>query len=63
MAMLVIAVASLGLAGGASAKLVGPFVKFQYCPWKNPEVARCVHAVTNSGEVVLGSKKVPIVNR
>jgi len=61
-AMLVIAVASLGLTGSAQAKLVEPFTKFQYCPWHNPEVARCVYAVTNSGEVVLGSKKVPIVN-
>jgi hypothetical protein len=61
-AMLVIALASLALAGSAQAKLVEPFTKFQYCPWHNAEVARCVYSKTNSGEVVLGSKKVPIVN-
>ncbi len=61
-AMLVIAVASLGLTGSAQAKLVEPFTKFQYCPWHNAEVARCLYSKTNGGEVVLGSKKVPIVN-
>jgi len=60
--ILVVAVASLALAGSASAKLVEPFTKFQYCPWHNAEVQRCLYSVTNSGEVVLGSKKVPIVN-
>jgi hypothetical protein len=60
-ALFVVALASLALAGGAQAKLVEPFTKFQYCPWHNPEVARCLYSVTNSGEVVLGSKKVPIV--
>jgi hypothetical protein len=59
-ALLVVALASLALAGSAQAKLVEPFTKFQYCPWKNAEVSRCVYAVTKSGEVVLGSKKVPI---
>jgi hypothetical protein len=59
-AMFVIALASLGLAGSAQAKLVEPFIKFQYCPWHNAEVARCVYATTNSGEVKLGNKTVPI---
>ena len=59
-AMFVIALASLGLAGSAQAKLVEPFIKFQYCPWHNAEVARCVYATTNSGEVKLGNKSVPI---
>lgn len=61
-ALLVVALTSLALASTAGAKLVGPFTKFQYCPWKTSEVARCLYSVTNSGEVVLGSKKVPIVN-
>ncbi len=61
-AIIVVALASLGIASSASAKLVEPFTKFQYCPWHNPEVARCLYSVTNGGEVVLGSKKVPIVN-
>jgi hypothetical protein len=50
------------LVGAAQAKLVEPFQKFQYCPYKNIEVKRCVYSVTSGGEVVLGSKKVPIVN-
>lgn len=61
-AMLVVALASLGITSSASAKLVEPFTKFQYCPWHNAEVQRCLYSVTKSGEVVLGSKKVPIVN-
>jgi hypothetical protein len=59
-ALLVVALASLGLAGSAQAKLVEPFTKFQYCPWHNAEVARCLYSVTNSGEVKLGKKTVPI---
>ncbi len=59
-AMLAVALASLGLAGGAQAKLVEPFTKFQYCPWHTAEVYKCVYAVTNSGEVKLGNKSVPI---
>ncbi len=52
----------LALAGPAQAKLVKEFTKFQYCPWTNAEVKKCIYSVTNSGEVVMGSKKVPIVN-
>jgi hypothetical protein len=59
-AMLAVALASLGLVGSAQAKLVEPFTKFQYCPWKNAEVARCVYALTEGGEVKLGNKTVPI---
>jgi hypothetical protein len=61
-AMFAVLLASLGFAGSASAKLTGEFVRFQHCPYKNPEVSRCVHAVTEGGEVTLGSKTVPIVN-
>ncbi len=59
-AMLAVVLASLGLAGSAQAKLVEPFTKFQYCPWHNAEVARCVYALTEGGEVKLGNKTVPI---
>jgi len=52
----------LALAGSAQAKLVGEFEKFQYCPWTNSEVLRCIYSVTESGEVVMGSKTVPIEN-
>ena len=47
----------------ASAKLTGEYVRFQYCPYTVVEAGRrCTHAVTEGGEVVLGSKKTPIVN-
>lgn len=58
-------VAALGIsmfAASAQAKLVGEFTKFQYCPWTNPEVVKCIYSVTKSGTVVMGSKKVPIEN-
>jgi hypothetical protein len=61
-ALSVAALASFGIASTASAKLVGEFTKFQYCPWKNVEVKKCTYAVTEGGEVIMGSKKVPIVN-
>ncbi len=61
-ALVVVAVASLGLAGSASAKLTGEFTKFQNCPWTNAEVRKCMWANTEGGAVKLGSKTVPIVN-
>jgi len=60
MAMLVTALLLLVLAGTAQAKLTGEFTKFQYCPYTNEEVRRCLYSVTKGGEVVLGTKKVPI---
>ncbi len=54
------ALASLGFAGSASAKLTGEFTMFQQCPLSNPETNRCLYSVTKSGEVILGNKKVPI---
>lgn len=62
-ALSVMALASLGLAGTASAKLTGAFTKFQYCPRTNTEVKKCLYSVTEGGEVKLGSKTVPIVNK
>jgi hypothetical protein len=50
----------LGFTGSASAKLVGEYAKFQYCPFTNAEAKRCIVSVTESGEVILGKKKVPI---
>jgi hypothetical protein len=61
-ALVVVALAGLSLAGTASAKLTGLYTRFAQCPYTNTEVKRCLHSVTESGEVVLGSKKVPIVN-
>jgi hypothetical protein len=62
-AFVVVALASLGLAGSASAKLTGAFTQFEQCPFSNLEVKRCLYSPTEGGEVVLGSKKVPIVNK
>jgi hypothetical protein len=61
-ALLTVALAALGMAGSAQAKLTGNFTKFAQCPYKNEEVRKCIFSVTESGEVVLGSKAVPIVN-
>src|SRR3954469_23609921 len=59
-ALLAVALTALGLAGVAQAKLVGNYTKFAQCPYTNLEVKKCIYSTTNSGEVVLGSKKVPI---
>jgi hypothetical protein len=61
-ALLVVAVAAFGLAATAQAKLVGNYTRFAQCPYTNLEVKKCIYSTTESGEVVLGSKKVPIVN-
>jgi len=58
--MLVVALTALGLAGSAQAKLTGEFTKFAQCPYKSEAVRKCIYSVTESGEVVLGAKKVPI---
>src|SRR4029077_10849271 len=59
-ALLAVALAALGLAGQAQAKLTGNYTKFVQCPFPNTEVRKCIYSVTESGEVVLGKKKVPI---
>jgi hypothetical protein len=46
----------------ARADLTGEFAKFQYCPWTDPEVTRCIYSTTVGGEIVLGSRVVPIEN-
>jgi hypothetical protein len=61
-ALLLTALVALGLTASAQAKLTGEFTKFANCPYTNAKAIKCVTAITNSGEVVLGSKKVPIVN-
>jgi hypothetical protein len=60
--LMFVALGTLGLASIASAELTGEFTRFAQCPYKNLEVRKCVYSTTTSGEVVLGSKKVPIVN-
>jgi hypothetical protein len=59
-ALVIVAIAALGLAGSAAAKLTGLYTRFEQCPYTNTEVKRCIYSVTESGEVVLGSSKVPI---
>jgi len=59
-ALIAVALAALGFAGTAAAKLTGNYAKFAQCPYTNLEVKKCIYAITESGEVVLGSKKVPI---
>jgi hypothetical protein len=62
MALLLTALAALSFAGVAQAKLTGNYTKFAQCPYPNLEVRKCLYSTTTSGEVVLGNKKVPIVN-
>jgi hypothetical protein len=57
-----VALLALSFSAVAQAKLVGEFTKFTNCPYKDPTALKCIYSVTESGEVVLGSKKVPIVN-
>ena len=61
-ALALVALGALFFAGGASAKLTGLFKQFEQCPFSNLEVKRCLISPTEGGEVILGSKKVPIVN-
>jgi hypothetical protein len=58
-ALFAVALASLGFAGNASA-FSAEYKKFEFCPYTNVEVKKCLSSVTESGEVVLGSKKVPV---
>jgi len=53
--------AMMGLPAIASAH-EGEFAKFDNCPSTNPEVKKCITSIVESGEFVLGNKKVPIVN-
>jgi hypothetical protein len=59
-ALLAVALAALGLTGAAQAKLTGNYAKFAQCPYANLEVKKCIISITESGEVKLGKKSVPI---
>jgi hypothetical protein len=61
--LLALALAAFGFAGTAQAKLVKEFTKFQYCPWTNTEVKKCLWSLTEGGEVKLGKKTVTIENK
>jgi hypothetical protein len=56
-----VALAALVVAPVASAHS-GEYSVFDNCPSTNPEVQGCLYSTTYGGEVILGSKKVPIVN-
>jgi hypothetical protein len=58
--LLALALAALVFAVPAQAKLVGNYTRFAQCPYTNLEVKKCIISTTESGEVVLGAKKVPI---
>jgi hypothetical protein len=60
-ALLVVAMASLGIVPAASAH-TGEWAKFNNCPSTNPSARKCIQAVVTGGEVVLGKKTVPVVN-
>lgn len=61
-ALLLTALVALGLCASAQAHLTGNYTTFEQCPYPNTAVKKCIYSTTESGEVVLGSKKVPIVN-
>jgi hypothetical protein len=62
LAVLGAVVAALCLPAGALAH-TGEFAKFNQCPSTTTGVFKCLYSVTNSGEIVLGKKTVPIVNK
>jgi len=60
-AMALVVLGALFVAPSAFAH-TGEYAEFNQCPSTNPNVATCLFSKVTSGEVVLGSKKVPIVN-
>ncbi len=60
MALFAIAIATLGSATSASAKLLGEFTRFQQCPWTNTEVKKCLYMLSKGEMLTLGSKKIPL---
>jgi hypothetical protein len=61
MALAVAGLTTLGFASAASAHQ-GEFARFNNCPSTSPGVEKCLQSITKGGEVVLGKKRVPIVN-
>jgi len=60
-ALLVAGLATLGVVPAASAH-EGEWAKFNYCPSTSEGVAKCMQSVVSEGEVVIGTKRVPVVN-
>jgi hypothetical protein len=61
-AVVVVAMAALVFAGGASAH-TGEWAAFNNCPSTTIGVNKCLHASVIGGRVKLGKKNVPIVNK
>jgi hypothetical protein len=55
-------VALAAVAAPAASAHGGEYAEFNQCPSTNPAVTACLYNKTTGGEVVLGKKKVPIVN-
>ena len=55
-------VALLCLPAGAFAH-TGIWAKFNFCPSTTTGVHKCLYSVTNGGEIILGKKTTPIVNK
>lgn len=51
-----------GLQAASASAHTGEWAKFNFCPSTTTGVTKCIYSLTESGEVVLGNKKVPIVN-
>ncbi|HKZ12456.1 MAG TPA: hypothetical protein VJL81_01285 [Solirubrobacterales bacterium] len=51
-----------GIQAASASAHTGEFAKFNFCPSTTTGVVKCINSVTTGGEVVLGTKKVPIVN-
>jgi len=60
-ALLVLGVATASFVPVAAAH-TGNWARFNNCPSTNPSAKKCLQAVVTKGEVVLGKKKVPVVN-
>jgi hypothetical protein len=60
LAVLTVCLAALGASSSALATPKGIFSIFSDCPLKTPGVALCQFGQTTSGEVAIGSSKVPI---
>jgi hypothetical protein len=62
LAALFCVMAVAGTQAASASAHTGEWAKFDFCPSTSTEVKKCIYSLTEGGEVVLGNKKVPIVN-
>lgn len=62
LAALLCMAALVGSQAASASAHTGEWAKFNFCPSTTTGVAKCIYSLTEGGEVVLGNKKVPIVN-